>query len=68
MVETKTSAIEIQLWKMIDDIKGKTQISVKDTEIYYEWLNKVVLKIEELRESRDRWANKYNELKKERFK
>ena len=62
MKQSEKTAIEYALEEKIATIKDKTIITLSDFDEFHDLTCKIIMKIEELRKSRDNWRKKYENL------
>jgi len=60
MMRSNAEDAIIEFW---NELEKRDFISVKELMIFGDKLSKLMMKCEELRKSRDKWSNKYTELK-----
>ena len=63
--DKKPLAIEYWIAKFIQNLKNKTPVTISDVEEFNEKASNLIAAIESLRESRDKWRKRYEELKNE---
>jgi len=64
-MKTKPLAIEYWISEFIHNLKKKTVVTISDLEAFELKAMNLIIAIERLRESRDNWRTKFEELKQE---
>ena len=65
MKESETSVMEYWIIDFVHNLKKKTIVSILDLEAFELKAMNLVVAIKRLRESRDNWRKKFEELKQE---